>query len=94
MLNNFIVTKDPDAILDYTFDWSAWLGTDAITQSIWLISGGDNSLAQSTASNTETGATIWLSGGSANRDYTLTNRITTVGGRTDDRSATIQVRDR
>ena len=28
MPRNF--TKDPDAVLDYEFDWSAWLGTDTI----------------------------------------------------------------
>ena len=29
--------KDPDATLDYSFDWSPWLGTDTISTSQWFI---------------------------------------------------------
>src|SRR5207237_8913736 len=29
------VTKDPNADLDYQFDWTAWLGTDTISTSTW-----------------------------------------------------------
>lgn len=37
----------------------------------------------------DTVATVWLSGGTAGTDYTVTNRITTSDGRTLDKSITI-----
>jgi hypothetical protein len=80
--------KDPAAILDYVVDWTAWLGTDTISQSTWTVQSG---ITQVTATNTTKLATIWVSGGAAGTTYTLTNRITTVGGRTDERSITITV---
>lgn len=83
--------KDPDAILDYTVDWSRWLDTDTILTSQWTVPTG---LTQASSSNTATSATAWLSGGAAGQSYTVTNRITTTGGRTDDRSFTIRVEER
>lgn len=83
--------KDPDAILDYTVDWSRWLGTDTIATSQWTVPAG---MTQVSATNTPTSATVWLSGGTAGQAYTVTNRITTAGGRTDERSIVINVRER
>jgi hypothetical protein len=84
-------TKDPDAILDYAVDWSRWLAGDAIAASTWFVPTG---LTKATESNTATKATVWLSGGVAGQTYTVTNRITTTGGRTEDRSFTIRVEER
>ena len=47
-----------------------------------------------TDTHTATKATVWLSGGQAGATYTVTNRIVTTGGRTDDRSIAIKVEDR
>jgi hypothetical protein len=85
-------TKDPDAVLDYSVDWSKWLAGDQITTSIWSVD--DPAIEVADDSNTSTRATVWLSGGVASESYTVTNRITTSGGRTDDRSFVIQVQDR
>ena len=84
--------KDPDAVLDYSVDWSKWLAGDQIEMSAWFVS--DPALEATGDSNTTTRATIWLTGGVAGQSYTVTNRILTSGGRTDDRSFTIQVQDR
>lgn len=84
-------TKDPDAVLDYIIDWSDWLDSDTINTSSWIIETG---IAEDSNSNTTTTATIWLSGGTVNNEYTVTNRIETVGGRTDDRSIIIYVREK
>ena len=67
------------------------LGTDTITDSEWIVPDG---LAKVTDSQTATSATIWLSGGTAGTNYTLTNRIVTVGGRTEDRSFTVRLQER
>jgi hypothetical protein len=88
-MNTF--TKDPDAILDYTFDWSEWLGTDTISTSAFTLTSG---LTKDSDSKTTTTTTIWLSGGTSGSTYLVTNRIVTAGGRTEDRSIMIEVRSR
>jgi len=84
-------TKDPNAILDYAVDWSRWLAGDTIAVSAWIAPDG---LTKVSETNTATKATVWLSGGTAGQTYTVTNRITTAGGRTEDRSFTIRVEER
>ena len=45
-------------------------------------------------SHTDTSTTIWLQGGATGQKYDITNRIVTAGGRTDDRTFTVQIRER
>jgi len=86
------ITKDPEAVLDYTVDWATWLGADTITGTpTWTVPTG---LTKDTQSNTTTTATAWLSGGSVGLDYVVECKITTTGGRTDERSFTVKVRER
>jgi len=89
MLKQF--TKDPQATLDYTIDWSVWLGTDTIATSTWIFDAG---ITQVSASLSGAQATVWVSGGSVGILYSVTNRITTAAGRTDERSILIRVADR
>jgi TRAP-type uncharacterized transport system substrate-binding protein len=84
-------TKDPDAILDYAVDWGRWLAGDTIAASVWLVPTGLTNVSET---NTATKAIVWLSGGSAGVTYTVTNRITTAAGRTEDRSFTVRVEER
>jgi hypothetical protein len=84
-------TKDPHAVLDYTIDWTRWLAGDHIASSEWLVPAG---LTKVGDSRTGSSATVWLSGGTAGQMYTVTNRITTTGGRPEDRSFTIRVEER
>jgi hypothetical protein len=84
-------TKDPNAVLDYTIDWTRWLAGDQIATSEWLVPTGLTKVADT---KTASSATVWLSGGTAGQSYTVTNRITTTGGRTEDRSFTIRVEER
>jgi hypothetical protein len=83
--------KDPDGLLDFTVDWSEWLGTDTISTSTWVVASG---ITRNADSRTTTAATIWLSGGTVDTDYVVTNRITTAAGRTEDRTLVIEVRQR
>ena len=83
--------KDPDAVLDYAVDWSRWLAGDEIATSDWTVPSG---LTHVSDSKTTTKATVWLSGGTVGQSYTVTNRITTTGGRTEERSFTIRVEER
>ena len=85
------ISKDPDAVLDYSVNWSHWLDGDEIATSTWIVPDG---LTQATDTFTKTLATVWISGGTADVEYTVTNRITTVAGRTDDRSMILVCRER
>ena len=90
MPNVFI--KSPAAELDYTVDWSDWLPDgDTISSVVWVVPAG---LTQESASNSTTGATVWLSGGTLGAVYTVTCKITTVGGRIDTRSFRVRVAQR
>ena len=84
-------TKDPNAVLDYTIDWTRWLASDQIATSEWLVPAGLTKMADS---KTASSATVWLSGGTAGQSYTVTNRITTAAGRTEDRSFIAKVEER
>lgn len=95
--------KDPDAVKPFVVEWDDFLTNEAdtISTSVWLINDiheddwstdGDGSLVIESKSNTTLRATIWLSGGVLDDDYEITNRITTVGGITDDRTTKLRVR--
>lgn len=84
--------KDPDAVLDYGFDWSNWLQTgETISTSNWTVPSG---LTEDSASNTATETKVWLSGGTDSKLYGITNHITTSAGREDDRTLSIRVKNR
>lgn len=81
--------KDPAATLDYVFDWSDWLVDDDAIASHTVTADTGITVASSTATTTH--VTVWLSGGTAGTWYTVQCRITTSGGRTDDRTISIRV---
>ena len=98
-----IFLKDPNAVLDYKFDWKA--ETNGSGDSDWLDSGetisskvvtvDDGITKQSDAlTDTNTSVTVWLSGGTAGVDYEIACKIVTSDSRTDERTIKIQVRDR
>lgn len=88
-------TKDPNAELDYTRDWSDWLAAvdDTIQTSTWIVPEGIE-VGEGGETFTDTTTTIWLAGGTVLERYALTNRITTAGGRTDDRTFYVVIKER
>lgn len=85
--------KDPDAVLDYTVDWSDWMVSPEVIASItWVLSAGITSVFES---NTSSAATVWLSGGTAGRSYEVTCHVTTnsTPPREDDRTIGIKIRE-
>ena len=86
-------TKDPDAVLDYSVDWLLWLAGDQISSSEWILDPGAT-IQKITDTFTTSRTVVWLSGGDKGVTYLVTNRIVTVGGRTDDRTISVKVEDR
>lgn len=87
-----VYIKDPDAKLDYPWDWADWLAEgETITDSEFIASAG---IEVVTTSNSATTATAWIQGGQQGTAYQITNRITTSAGRIDDRSIVIRVQNR
>lgn len=83
--------KDPTEVLDYTIDWETLLDGDTITTSEWSV---DTGITQDSETETTTLAIIWVSGGTAGKQYALTNTIVTDAGRTRVRSIAINVIER
>lgn len=82
--------KDPDEVLDYQIDWSKRVAnTDAIVSSTWIVPTG---ITKDSDSFTDFATIIWLSSGTLDEEYTLTNRVTTTEGRTMDQSVDIKIR--
>lgn len=70
-------TKTTDSKLDYTFDWSDWLGDSfTIASSTWSVP--DNLTLDASTSSTTT-ATAYISGGVNRASYQIVNKITTDG---------------
>lgn len=95
--------KDPDAVLDYKFDWKAL--TNGNGSSDWLQSGetlsahtidADTGITvdSSALSDTNTSVTVWLSGGTAGTDYAVRCEVDTSASRTDERTMMVAVRER
>lgn len=84
-------TKDPNASLPYTLDWSQWLNGDLIVSVAWSVPSGLTTVG---SSNTTTTATITLAGGVAGRTYEVRCRVTTATGAVDDRTFQLAVAHR
>ena len=83
--------KDPDSTLDYTIDWTHWLDGDIITGSSWNV---PVDLTVETNSFDNASTTVWLSGGVIGNLYECVNTINTQGGRQEDRTLYLRIRDR
>lgn len=85
--------KDPASVLDYQFDWSTYLiSAEVITTSTWAVT--PPGLNIDSDSNTDTAATVNVSGGTLRQIYRLTNKIVTDANRTIERSFIIRIAER
>ncbi len=87
--------KDPDAVEDWTHDWSSQLGTgETIVSSTWAVLPSGE-LAVDSDSKTTTTTTAVLSGGVAGKAYRVTNSIvTTANQNPQDRAITFRIGER
>lgn len=84
--------KDPAAILDYAFDWAAWLAVGETLSSFTLTADAGITIQTSPAAAISgTKVVWWLAGGAAGTFYNLYLTITTNQGRTDRRTLQVEV---
>ena len=92
--------KDPQAVLEYGFDWTDWLATgETIATSTWTRTGGTDGGTITIGDPTGIAPPISggitrtkLSGGTVGQEHHITNHIITSVGREDDRTAKIKIR--
>lgn len=84
--------KDPNSRLPFTVDWTQWLAAeeDEASSAEWIVPIGLTKEDFPAPIVVDGKATVWLSGGTDGRTYEVVCRLTTVGGRIDDR--TLQIR--
>lgn len=86
-------TQDPQARLDYEWDWSGWLHADEVIDTFTIVSTPLGIVVDETL-NLNGIITGWLSGGVHGKVYRVTCHIVTNQGRHDDRSLTLTIRNR
>lgn len=85
-------SKDPDATLDFIFDWSSWLeSTETITNHTITATTG---IVVDSSTESAGKVTVWLSGGTYGATYSIACKITTSSNRTDERTMFISIFDR
>ena len=99
--------KDPDAVLDYKFDWAA--STNGTGSTDWLAAGEtitDHTITitpvttspltkdSSAETDADTSVTVWLSGGLAGTEYSVACLIETSASREDERTMMIKCEER
>lgn len=89
----YTILKDPDAVLDYIFNWGDWLDdvTDTISSHEMVPETGITVDSSSIVSQT---VVAFISGGTVGTTYRVACRIETAAGRTDDRSIYIKIKER
>jgi hypothetical protein len=100
-LGSYII-KDPRAELNYTIDWTDWLGSDTITASTWSITTYSTSTVN-TSALTQVNAsiavgskktTITVNSGTVGNIYNVRNTIDTANDLTESRAFRIKVDNR
>jgi hypothetical protein len=97
--------KDKDEVLDYSVDWSRWLGAATISSVSWFVDNDSgvktaftngsvvNGLQNVTATNTNTVATINLGLGTNNIEYKIYCRITDSTGSIAERTVKLRIKE-
>ena len=91
-----MMVKDPDARIDFEFDWhAACPDGQAVAASLWTVAPSEaGGVAIAAAAHDLTQATATLAGGVAGHVYRVTNRVTISDGQIDERSVTVRVEER
>ena len=95
------IDKDPNAVLDYEWDWTDWLDAipDTIDTAEIIVPTGEEPTVTVDSHEVLSGnkkVVAWLSGGDVGTKVRVTCRIhtTSIPPRTDDRSVFLKVKER
>ena len=96
------VTHDPNAVLDYRWDWAP--ATNGTGRTDWLeagetitattVTGTGCTVDSSSITDAGTSVTAWISGGTVGAQASVTCHITTSAGREDDRTIRLRIAER
>lgn len=91
--NKPTILKDPDAKLDYIWNWTQWLDdiSDTISLQQVTVPAGLTLVSSNIVGKT---VVAFISGGAAGETYPVACLITTAGGRIDERTIYLKVKDR
>lgn len=91
-----VYIHDPDAVLRYGYNWSDWLVEgDTIVASSWIIENDAVPTFLSLGDFDDLNTSVVVATGlTVDADYTLTNHVVSALGEEDDRSHTLQCRER
>ena len=95
MANNRFL-KDPEAVLDYQFDWSEeWLeGGEPPERILTHVITVPPEMTLDKSEEADGKIAVWLSGGTAGENYKVACLVETSAGRTDERTIWIKVTNR
>ena len=95
--------KDPDETLDYSVDWSRFLGSATIASVTWAVKStsyttqttlASGQTLTTASSGAATVATINIAGGTVNEEYTFFCTMTDSTGSTAQRSIKLKIREK
>ena len=90
------IVKDPGSTLDYTIDWTNWLGSDTVSSVSYTLDSGittSTAIGGSATSTTTTTSTVNITGGTAGTIYNVKCEMTTSSGRIVVRNFRVRVED-
>lgn len=86
------IIKDPQAVLDYFWDWSEWLKPNELIEEYEIIP--PSTITVESHTQLEGIVRTWLSGGTINQNAPVVCRISTNQNRIDERTIELIIRDR
>ena len=99
--------KDPDEVLDYSIDWSRFLGSATISSFTWFVDDADgvkteltdsgplvNGIQLVSSTSTNTVVTAYIGSGTNNKLYKFTCQITDTNGLVVERTVRLRVRNK
>jgi hypothetical protein len=95
------IEKDPAAVLNYTIDWTDWIGSDTIVTSTWAITTYSTSTVDTSVLTVDGSgisankkAVVTLSSGTVGNIYNVRNTIITADDLTESRAFRVKVVNR
>lgn len=93
-----VIVKDPDAVLDYIFDWTLWLDdvTDTLFSQTVTTPAGVGAIVIDDSDIVGKTVVAYISGGTVGNEYPVTCQIVTAASppRTDERTIYIKIKER